>query len=300
MYGLGAYGLWGIIPLYFRALKHLPPLEVLAHRVIWSFVLLTGLIVVWGRRQDLGSAFRSRPVMLRLTASTVLIAINWFTYIYAVSIERVLEASLGYFITPLVNVFLGIVFLRERLRPWQLASLALAGLGVVNLATLGDGIPWIAIILACSFALYGLLRKTVGVDAALGLFIETALLTLPAMTLLGMLEARGTGEAWTAGAPTVGLLVAGGLVTSVPLLLFAGAARRLRMATLGFLQYLAPSIQFVLAVLVFDEPFTQTQLVSFSFIWAAVGLYSVDSVRSYRSARAIGNASVIVSDTVHG
>jgi chloramphenicol-sensitive protein RarD len=284
-YGLGAYGLWGIIPLYFYALRDLPPLEVLAHRVVWSFVLLTGMMFAWRRWGDVRGALVRGDVMLRLGASTVLIAVNWFTYIYSVSTGQVLESSLGYFITPLVNVLLGMVFLGERLRPAQLASLLLAAVGVLNLAVQGDGFPWIAMVLAVSFAFYGLMRKTVAVDAPLGLFVETSLLTLPAVLLLAALQANGSSEALSASGTTLALLVSGGVITTIPLLLFAGAARRLRMATLGFLQYLAPSIQFVLAVTVFGEPLSRAKLVSFGFIWTAVALYSMHSLWSYRARR---------------
>jgi chloramphenicol-sensitive protein RarD len=184
-----------------------------------------------------------------------------------------------------VNVLLGIVFLGERLRPVQLVSLLLATAGVLNLAVRGDGFPWIALVLAVSFAFYGLMRKTVAVDAPLGLFVETSILTLPAIMLLAALQGNGLAEAPSAGGATLGLLVAGGLITTVPLLLFAGAARRLRMATLGFLQYLAPSIQFVLAVAVFGEELSRAKLISFGCIWTAVALYTVHSVWSYRTRR---------------
>ncbi len=294
LFGLGAYGLWGVIPLYFRALRHLPPWEVLAHRVVWSVLLLAGLVALAGRWGDLRRALTSRGVMLRLGASTTLIGINWFTYIYAVSVERVLEASLGYFITPLVNVLLGVVFLRERLRPVQVGSLALAGVGVLILATRGSGVPWIALLLAVSFAFYGLLRKTVAVDASLGLFVETLLLAPLALLLLAALEIQGQAAATAAGVPMLLLLAVGGPVTTVPLLLFGGAARRLSMATLGFLQYLAPSLQFVLAVLVFGEPFARTQLVSFGCIWTAVALYSADSLWAYRLRQARLREAVVV------
>jgi chloramphenicol-sensitive protein RarD len=285
LFGLGAYGLWGLIPLYFRALRHMPPAEVLAHRIVWSFVLLLAMLAVWRRLREVGAALRTRAIIARLAASTVLIGINWFTYIYAVSVERVLETSLGYFITPLVNVVLGMVFLKERLRPVQLVALTMAAAGVLNLALREEGVPWIALTLAFSFALYGLMRKTVAVDASLGLFVETLLLTPAALLLLATFAATGQSEALDAGWPTFGLVVLGGLVTTVPLLLFAGAARRLRMATLGFLQYLAPSIQFLLAVLAFGEPLSQVRLLSFICIWVAVALYSGDTLWAYRTRR---------------
>ncbi len=285
MLGLSAYGLWGVIPLYFRLLRHLPPLEVLGHRIAWSFLLLTGMLLVARRSADLRQALRTRRIMLPLAASTVLIAINWFTYIYAVSVERVLEASLGYFITPLVNVLLGVAFLHERLRPMQLLSLLIAAAAVAWLTMQGSGVPWIALTLASSFAFYGLLRKVAPVDATLGLFIETALLTPLALLVLAAMQSGGQATSLSTANSTLSLLILGGLVTTVPLLFFAGAARRLRMATLGFLQYLAPSIQFLLAVLAFGEPFSSVQLASFVAIWSAVALYTFDSLWFYRLRR---------------
>jgi chloramphenicol-sensitive protein RarD len=283
IYGLSAYSLWGIIPVYFYALRELPPLEVLAHRILWSLVLLAAIMALGRRWGEVRTALSRGDVMRRLGASTMLIGLNWFIYIYSVATGQVLESSLGYFITPLVNVLLGIVFLGERLRPVQVVSLLLATAGVVNLALRGDGFPWIAMVLAVSFAFYGLMRKTVAVDASLGLFVETAVLTLPALLLLAALQASGTARA--SGAATVSLLMAGGLITTVPLLLFAGAARRLQMTTLGFLQYLAPSIQFVLAVTAFGEELSRVKLISFGLIWTAVAIYTLHSLWIYRSRR---------------
>jgi chloramphenicol-sensitive protein RarD len=280
--GLGAYGLWGVIPLYFRLLTHLPPWEVLAHRVVWAFSLLAVVIVMRRRVPDIVRIFRSRQVLARLAASTLLIGLNWFTFIYAVFTSQVVEASLGYFITPLVNVLLGVVCLGERLRTLQCVSLMMAAAGVLNLALLGHGIPWIALTLACSFAVYGLIRKTVAADSMSGLFVETMLLSPPALLFLAVLQVRGTAVSIPAGLPTLGLLALSGMITTVPLLLFAAAARRLTMATLGFLQYLAPSIQFLLAIFLFGEPFTSIQLASFACIWTAVALYSTSSYLAYR------------------
>jgi chloramphenicol-sensitive protein RarD len=234
---------------------------------------------------DLARILRSRDVMLRLVASTVLIGVNWFTYIHAVSTDQVVEASLGYFLTPLVNVMLGRLFLGERLRAPQVASLAIAAAGVALLTSQGNGFPSIAVTLAISFAFYGLMRKTAAVDAAIGLFVETMLLAPVALATLAVLEISGQGKAIAAGPETLGLLALGGLVTTTPLLFFAGAARRLSMATLGFLQYLAPSLQFLLAVAVFGEPFTRRSLASFVVIWIAVALYTIDSVRQWKRMR---------------
>jgi chloramphenicol-sensitive protein RarD len=271
-----------VIPLYFRLLTHLPAWEVLAHRIIWAFALLAVVIVLRRKLPDILRIFRSKAVLTRLSASTLLIGLNWFTYIYAVFTAQIVEASLGYFITPLVNVLLGVVFLGERLRRLQILSLAVAAIGVGNLALLGHGVPWIALTLACSFATYGLIRKTVAADSMSGLFVETMLLTPPALIFLLVLQARGESVSLPAGPATWGMLALSGMITTVPLLLFAAAARRLTMASLGFLQYLAPTIQFLLAVFAFGEPFSMSQLASFAFIWIAVAIYSVSSYWAYR------------------
>jgi chloramphenicol-sensitive protein RarD len=224
--------------------------------------------------------------MLTLLVTTVLIAVNWLTYIYAVWTRQVLQSSLGYFITPLVNVLLGVVFLRERLRIHQTLAIGLAAIGVLILTFTSDQFPWIAMTLAVSFAFYGLLRKTVAVDGLLALLIETVVLLPVAAGYLGYLALQGESAMATGPTRTTWLLLASGAVTTVPLLLFAGAARRLRMSTLGILQYLAPSVQFSLAVLVFNEPFTRAQLASFCCIWVAVIAYSLSSLRLYRRSLA--------------
>ncbi len=280
--GLGAYGLWGIIPLYFQFLRHLPAWEVLAHRIFWAFLLLALVIVLRRRVPDILRILRSPAVISRLALSTLLIGLNWFTYIYAVFTAQILEASLGYFITPLVNVLLGVAFLRERLRPLQVISLAVAAVGVLNLALLGHGIPWIALTLACSFAFYGLIRKTVAADAMSGLFVETMLLAPLSVLFLAGLQIQGSAVSLQSGIGILAVLAMSGLITTVPLLLFAASARRLTMASLGFLQYLAPSLQFLLAVFLFGEPFAMTQLASFACIWTAVALYSASSYWAYR------------------
>jgi len=280
VYGVLAYGLWGLIPLYFKLVSRVPPSEVLAQRVIWSFVLLAVVVTMLSRWADLRRAMARRTVLVALCASTLLLSVNWFTYIYAVSTNQVVEASLGYFLNPLVNVLLGVLILKERMRRWQLASIVLAAAGVAIL-----GAPPIAIVLAGSFALYGLLRKQVAVDGLLGLTIETILLLPLALAYVAFLESTN-GAAFTAGDPLTMLkLMASGVVTAVPLLLFTAAARRLRLSTLGFLQYLAPTIQFLLAVLVFHEELSTAKVVALGFIWTAVAIYAVDSLRSYQQQR---------------
>jgi chloramphenicol-sensitive protein RarD len=291
-YGLAAYGFWGLVPLYFKAISQVPPAEVLAHRIVWSVVFLALLVGVGGRWRDLAGCFRSRAVLRTLLASTLLIAVNWFVFIYAVSTGRLIQASLGYFITPLVSVLLGLVFLRERLRPGQWLAVALAATGVVYQAVAAGQLPWIALALAGSFGVYGLLRKTVRVDGLIGLSVETLLLLPAALGFLGY-EAARDGLAWGGGDWTMDLLLAlSGVVTTVPLVCFAQAARRLRLSTLGFLQYLSPSLAFLLAVGVFREEFAAGQLVSFGCIWAGLAIYSVDSVLAYNN-RAPKQADVI-------
>jgi chloramphenicol-sensitive protein RarD len=278
--GVLSYGLWGLIPLYFKALSGIAPTEVLAQRVLWSFVSLGALVWMLGRWRDLRTAFTSRHILLPLTASTLLLALNWFTYIYAVTTNQVVEASLGYFLNPLVNVLLGFVFLKETLRPWQIASIVLAGIGVSIL-----GAPLIAVTLAVSFAFYGLLRKTVAVEGMLGLLIETVLLLPLAALYVGWLQWRGESAFVTSDPSACVKLAASGIVTVAPLLLFTAAARRLRFSTLGFLQYLAPTIQFIIAVALFDEPLSSEKIIAMTCIWTAVAVYSIDSLRLYRSQR---------------
>jgi chloramphenicol-sensitive protein RarD len=280
IYGALSYGLWGLVPLYFKLVASVAPLEVVAQRVVWSFVLLTGLITLLRRWPDVRPALRSRPVMTALATSTLLLAFNWFVYIYAVSTNQVVEASVGYFLNPLVNVVIGVVILKEHLRRWQLASVVLAGIGVAIL-----GVPWIAVSLALSFAFYGLLRKQVAADGLLGLFIETLLLAPAALAFVLYLGYYGQ-SAFASSDPAMCVtLAASGIVTCVPLLLFAAAARRLRFATLGFLQYLAPTIQFLIAVFLFGETLTTLKIVSLSLIWTAVALYSIDSLRMLQQHR---------------
>ncbi len=280
IYGALSYGLWGVVPLYFKLVATVAPQEVVAQRVVWSFVLLSLVLTLVGRWGEVLPALRSRPVIAALATSTLLLAFNWFVYIYAVSTDQVVEASIGYFLNPLVNVVIGVVVLKERLRRWQVASVGLAMLGVAIL-----GVPLIAVSLALSFAFYGLLRKQVAVDGLLGLFVETLLLAPVALGFIIYLRSLGA-SAFVFNDPAMCLkLAASGVVTCVPLLLFAAAARRLQFATLGFLQYLAPTIQFLIAVLLFREPLSTVKVISLSLIWTAVGIYSLDSLRMLHQRR---------------
>jgi chloramphenicol-sensitive protein RarD len=280
-YGLAAYLSWGLAPAYYHLLDGVPPVQILAHRIFWSVLLLLPLVVRRRLWREIGHALRDRRTLLTLVASTACITSNWYTFIYAVSVNKVMESSLGYYMNPLVVVLLGVVFLKERLRPWQVISLALAACAVALLTLAQGRLPAITLILAVSFALYGLLRKTAGAGAVVGLFIETVLLLPIALTIIGR-DAASRGLHWTPG--IYALLAGAGVITAVPLLWFANAARRLRLATLGLLQYLTPTCSFLLAVAFFNEPFTPAQKVAFPMIWAALAIYTVDSYRAFRAA----------------
>ena len=283
-YGLAAYGLWGLIPLYFKSVAEVAPLEVLAHRALWSFAMLALLIGWLGRWAELRRELRSPKLLAMLSLTSLLIAVNWLTFIYAVVTRQLLQASLGYFVNPLVSVLLGVVFLRERLRPRQIASIALAVLGVIVLATLVGQLPWISLTLAFSFALYGLMRKIMPVDGMVSLAVETFVLAPFALAYLGYLAIHDQLTGYTP--PALGLLMLSGPITTVPLLFFGAAARRLRLSTLGILQYVTPTGQFLLAVLAFGEPFSTPQLLSFACIWTAVAIYTLDSYHAARRIRA--------------
>jgi chloramphenicol-sensitive protein RarD len=287
-YGLGAYLWWGLVPLYFKAVAHVPALEVLAHRVVWSVLLLVFLMQRRGKLSTAWALRRDHRVLLTLFGTTALIAVNWFTFIWAIANQRTLEAGLGYFINPLVNVMLGFVFLGERLRPWQAVSVALAAIGVGYRTYEIGTLPGVALILAFSFGLYGLFRKTARVEALVGLTVETTLLLPLALVYLVFLGAAERMYFVAYSWPTTILLAMGGVITSVPLLWFTNAARRLRLATLGFLQYIAPSMQCLIAVVVFGEPFARTQWVTFGLIWTALAIYSIDAYRAMARVRALG------------
>ncbi len=283
VYAIAAYGSWGVIPLYFKAVASVAPVEVLAHRALWSFIFLAVIVACLRRWTELGRELRSRKLLVMLGLSTLFIAANWLVFIYAVISGQVLEASLGYFINPLVNVVLGVVFLRERLRPWQTVSIVLALTGVLVLAGFVGEVPWIALILALTFGLYGLMRKIIAVDGLVSLTVETLAMTPAALAYLGCLGA--TRQATGSSLGLLGLLALSGPVTTIPLLFFGAAARRLRLSTMGILQYLSPTLQFLLAVVVFQEPFSTAQIVSFGCIWAAIAIYTADSFRAVRQTR---------------
>jgi len=282
-----AYLIWGLSPIYFKTLKSVPAFEILMHRMIWSFVFLVPVILVQGRWGEFARALTQKRILLPLAASTLLVGFNWFLFIWAINSDRVLQTSLGYYINPLVNVLLGAVFLRERLRPLQLAAVLLAAAGVLNLLLLYGRLPWVSLGLAFSFGFYALIRKTAPVGSLVGLTVETMLLTIPAVGYLVYLDRVGRGAFLHIGLGVDLLLMAAALVTALPLVLFTRGARRLRLATMGFLQYIAPTGTFLLAVFLWGEPLSSSQLLTFALIWTALAIYSTDSVRTYRMHRAV-------------
>ena len=282
LFGLSAYTLWGCFPLYFALFAGVPSYEVLIHRVVWSCLFLVVVVSVLGRWAPVRAALSEPKKLGFVLGCAVFIALNWGIYIYAVESRQVLQASLGYFLTPLVNVALGLLVLRERISRVQVVAVALAAIAILYQLFLLGIVPWISLVLAFSFGTYGLLRKKVPLDGLSGLFVETLLL-LP-VGLLALSWLNLSGESHFAESPRLTLLLmSSGIVTAIPLLFFAGAARRLRLSTIGFLMYINPTLQFALALLVFDETLSDQKLLSFVMIWLALGLYSWSAWRGRRS-----------------
>ncbi len=285
LFAIGAYTMWGIAPIYFKAVGQVAPIEILAHRVIWSFVLLAVLLHLghaWGR---VSVMLRDKRTMLYLVSTALLVGVNWLIFIWAINSNHMLDASLGYYINPLLNVVLGMVFLGERLRKFQWFAVALATSGVmVQLIAFGS-VPVIAIALALSFGFYGLLRKKVSVDAQTGLFVETLVMLPAALIYLFGFADSATSDLLANSSQLNLLLICAGIVTTLPLLCFTGAATRLKLSTLGFFQYIGPSLMFLLAVLVYGEQFSVDKALTFGFIWSSLVIFSVDGLRQNRKVR---------------
>lgn len=277
-YGIAAYGLWGLFPIYWKWLHHVPAIELIAHRIIWSFVALVIVLVVL--RQ--WSAFRAeiaKPRVLRLyVLAAVLIGINWFVYVWAVNEGYIVETSLGYFINPLLNVLMGVVILRERLRPAQWLPIGLAAAGVLYLTVLYGSLPWIALTLAFSFGLYGLVKKLAPLNSLNGLTLETGVLLLPMAGYLIFAEISGQGVFLHTDLISNLLMLGAGPVTVIPLLLFASAVRRIPLSTVGILQYIAPTLQFLIGVLIFHEAFSAAQFVGFALVWLALIIFTGENL----------------------
>ncbi|MDK2124554.1 EamA family transporter RarD [Parachitinimonas caeni] len=283
-----AYFCWGLLPLYLKMLQTVPAMEILLHRMVWSLVFLCA-ILAWRRQWSwLPAALRQPRVLLGFTASAAVLALNWFVYIWAVNAGKLVDASLGYFINPLVNVMLGFLVLKERLRPAQWFAVAVAAGGVTWLTFAAGSLPWIALVLACSFGSYGLLRKTAALGALEGLSFETLLLFPFAGGYLIYLMLTQQSGFVSGTTHTQLLLMLAGPITAIPLLLFAAGARRIPLSLLGFLQYIGPSLQLLLGVFVYNEPFSQAKMVGFALIWSALALFSIDSYRTAQQSKMAG------------
>lgn len=286
LYGFGAYLLWGFFPLYLKLLRPAGPMEILAHRIVWSVAFVALLLAAMRNVGFLRALLRRPRALAGIGAAAALIAVNWGTYIYGVNSDRVVETALGYFINPLVVVLLGVTVLRERLRPAQWAALGIGGLAVAVLTVDYGRLPYLALVLALSFAGYGLVKKRLGLPAAEGLFVESAVLALPALAYLGWLTVDGDATFGHVSVGHTALLVSAGAATAIPLLLFAGAANRLPLTGLGMLQYLAPILQLGCGVLIFHEPMPPARLAGFALVWAALIVFTVDALRNSRRDRA--------------
>ncbi|WP_137936584.1 EamA family transporter RarD [Chitinivorax sp. B] len=278
LYAFGAYFCWGLFPLYWKPIQHVPALEILAHRVAWSLLLLAGILTIKQHWVWFGAAIRNPRVLGGFAVSSLLLSLNWFVYIWAVNAGHVVETSLGYFINPLVSVLLGGLVLKERLRSLQKLAVGLATLGVVWLTVALGKLPWIALVLAVSFGVYGLLRKTASLGSLEGLSLETMLIGGPALGFLLWQEWQGHASFGHVDGFTNAMLVGAGVVTAVPLLLFGAGARRLTLTTMGVMQYIAPTLQFLIGVFVYHEPFNRDRLLGFGLIWLALLIFSGEGI----------------------
>ncbi|MFZ5822165.1 MAG: EamA family transporter RarD [Chloroflexota bacterium] len=282
LYALGAYGLWGLFPIYWKFVKHVPALQVIGHRIVWSFVLLFIVILATDQWTRLRSLLTRRVLAVYLLTG-LLLSVNWLIYVWGVNAGYIVETSLGYFINPLISVLLGVFFLRERLRPVQWLPLGLATAGVLYLTFTYGRLPWIAISLAFSFGLYGLVKKLAPLGSLHGLTLETGMVFAPAVAYLLFAEIQGDGHFLRDGLATDLFLIGAGLVTTVPLLMFASAVQRIPLTMVGLMQYIAPTIQFLIGVLVYKEPFDQARLIGFGMVWVALVIFWVEGFWAHRS-----------------
>ena len=283
----GAYLLWGMLPIYWHALAGVPALEILLHRIVWSLVVVLVLLALRKEWRWLADGLRHPAVFRVFLITAALLAVNWLVYLWANNNGHIVETSLGYFITPLVSVVLGLLVLHERMRPGQWLSVAIAALGVLVLVLTAGGTLWISLLLALSFGFYGLLRKTARLGSLEGLTVEMAILFLPALAYLLYLSSSAQAAFGAGDASITTLLAFSGVVTAVPLLLFASGARLVPLTTLGLLQYIAPTMQFCIGVFIYHEPFDQARLLGFSIVWFALAVYSAEGFRHRRRAMAL-------------
>ncbi len=286
VYALLAYLLWGLFPIYWQPLEAIPATQLIGHRIVWSFVFMVAFLAAIRQTHRLRGLLSNRQIVLTYGFAGALLAGNWLTYVWGVTHGHIVEASLGYFINPLLSVLLGLVVLKEHLWPWQWVAIGLATVGVAYLTWTYGRLPWIALALAITFSLYGLVTKTAPLDAIDGLTLETGLLFLPALAFLLWCEAQGQGAFGHAGVLANTMMIGAGAVTAVPLLFFGAAARRVPLSVLGVLQYLAPTLQFLLGVLAYHEPFTRSHLIGYSLVWVALAIFWIEGgMRHHKSLR---------------
>ncbi|ESX15207.1 permease [Mesorhizobium sp. LSHC422A00] len=271
---LGAYLLWGLLPFYMKAVAHLPLIEVIAHRIVWSVPIAAAVLVWAGRTADFKAAIRSPRSIAMAALTATLISVNWAIYVWAISVDRTVETALGYYINPLVSIVVGALLLGEKLDRLQIAAVLLAAVAVAVLTVDAGKLPWVSLALAFSFAAYGFFRKTLPIGPSQGFLLEVLLLSVPALAYIVFLVVNGQDHFISSNGTDMALLIGCGPVTSVPLLLFAFGAKLLRLSTIGIMQYIAPTMVFLIAVLIFDEPFGTTQAIAFALIWAALAMYS--------------------------
>ena len=285
VYGLLAFIIWGFLPLYWKMLSQVPASETLAHRVLWSFVFLAAIIVILRRAGSLTQYLLDKKKLMLIAVCSLLISINWFLYIWAVNNNHVIEASMGYYMLPLISVFLGVVFLKEKITTWQCLAIVMAVIGVLIVTIEYGRVPWVALALAVTFGLYGLVKKLLKVEPLSGLTLETAIIAPFAAGYIIFKQLQGVG-AFGADYLTITLLLIGaGIVTAIPLLWFAESAKRIELSTIGFMEYVAPTISLLLGIFVFREDFTGTHLTSFIFIWIAIAIYSISKYSAMKETK---------------
>jgi chloramphenicol-sensitive protein RarD len=289
LYALGAYTIWGIFPIYWKALHQVSAIELIGHRIIWSFLTLLSVLTFSGQVGVFWNYLSHSQTRRYYLLAALLISVNWLVYVWGVNTGHIVETSLGYFINPLLSVFLGVVVLRERLRPLQWLPILLAAAGVLYLTLVYGRVPWIALTLAFTFALYGLVKKLAPLNSLHGLSLETAILFLPALAYLLYEEIQGRATFLHTDTRTTLLLLAAGLVTTVPLLMFASAARRIPLSAIGLMQYIAPSLQFLIGVLIYHEPFNRHHLLGFSLVWMALAIFAAEMIAQERRRKPVGS-----------
>ena len=281
LYGVSVYLLWGFFPIYWKLLSRVPALQLLGHRIVWSFLLLLSVIFITKQWNEFRVTLNARTFRIYLIAA-LLIGVNWLTYVWAVNAGFIVETSLGYFINPLLSVLMGVLFLGERLRPMQWIPVALAAMGVAYLTFAYGQLPWIALLLAFTFGFYGLAKKIAPLGSLFGLTLETGILFLPAFVYLGIVESNNTAAFLHSGITSDLLMIGAGLVTTVPLLMFASAAKQIPLTMIGLLQYIAPTIQFLIGVFIYKEPFVQSRLIGFSIVWLALIIFWIENYLANR------------------